>query len=138
MTLSASPLQVVTSYFQALAEGRVTEALAMLDKNVEWHQPGKNRFSGVHRGPEAVGNLIGDMMAVSAGTFSLAVAGAMMVNGDLVAVPVHFSGQRQGAGLNQDGIDLITVREGKIVTVQLFSSDGPAEDAFWGKTEGKN
>ena len=28
--------------------------------------------------------------------------------------------------------DLLTVRDGKIVEVHLFTEDGPTEDAFWG------
>ena len=62
----------------------------------------------------------------------MTVAGEAMVNGELVAVPVRFSGQRDGASMDMTGIDLLTIRDGKIVEVHLFSEDGPAEDAFWG------
>lgn len=134
MSTSTSPLDVVTTYFGALAEGRVPDALALLDVNIEWHQPGANRFSGIHRGPDAIGALLGSMMEVSQGSFALAPTGPLMVNGSLVAVPVHFTGSRDGIELDQDGIDLITVENGKIVAVHLFSYDGPAEDTFWGKT----
>lgn len=133
MSTSPSPLAVVTSYFGALSEGRVADALALLDSNIEWHQPGANRFSGIHRGPEAIGALLGGMMEVSQGSFTLAPTGPLTVNGNLVAVPVHFAGSRDGIELDQDGIDLITVENGKIVAVHLFSYDGPAEDTFWGK-----
>ncbi|MGO1409530.1 MAG: nuclear transport factor 2 family protein [Brachybacterium sp.] len=127
-----TPTQVVTDYFQALAEGRIPDALGYLDPQVQWHQPGDNRFSGTHTGPDAVSELIGGMMTVSQGTFALAPTGPLMANGDLVAAPVQFTGDRGEVQLDQGGIDLLTVRDGKIVTVQLFSSDGPAEDTFWG------
>jgi ketosteroid isomerase-like protein len=55
-----------------------------------------------------------------------------MVNGDLVAVPVRFSGRRGAASMDMAGIDLLTVRDGRIVEVHLFSEDGAAEDKFWG------
>jgi uncharacterized protein len=74
------------------------------------------------------------MMEVSGGTFQLAVAGPAMVNGDLVAVPVRFTGQRDGAFMDMGGIDLLTVRDDRIVEVHLFSEDGAAEDTFWGQT----
>lgn len=131
----SSPASVTADYFQSLAEGRVADALAALDPHVVWHQPGENRFSGVHIGPDAVAELIGGMMATSQGTFALAPTGPLMVNGELVAAPVRFTGAHNEGKLDQAGIDLLTVRDGKIVTVHLFSSNGQAEDAFWGPVE---
>ncbi|WP_293878355.1 nuclear transport factor 2 family protein [uncultured Brevibacterium sp.] len=131
---TATPVKVVTDYFTALSEGRVEDALSYLDPDVTWHQPGNNVFSGVHTGPDAVNKLIGGMMSVSQGTFAIAPTVPLMENENLVAAPVQFTGQRDDVTLDQAGLDLITVRDGKIVTVQLFSADGPAEDAFWGKS----
>lgn len=34
--------------------------------------------------------------------------------------------------MDMAGMDLLTVEDGKITQVRLFSEDGPAEDAFWG------
>lgn len=133
MSNEITPVAVVEEYFSALAQGRVPDALAAFDPQVKWVQPGTNRFSGTHVGPEAVGALIGAMMEVSAGTFAVAPTGPAMGNGELVAVPVRFTGTRDGAKLDQPGVDLITVRDGKIVAVALFSCDSPSEDAFWGQ-----
>ena len=71
-------------------------------------------------------------MEISEGSFALEVSGPLMVNGDLVAVPVRFTGRRTGASMDMAGLDLLTVRDGKIVEMHLFSEDGNAEDAFWG------
>ncbi len=131
-TANNTPIQVVADYFQALSEGRVQDALDCLDPQVKWHQPGNNQFSGIHTGPDAVYQLIGAMMSVSERTFSVAPTGPLTANGDIVAVPVHFTGNRNEIKLDQAGVDIITVRKGKIITVHLFSSDGPAEDTFWG------
>lgn len=127
-----SALAVVEGYFDALGRGDVEAAMGALDPDVVWHQPGHNRFSGIHQGPQAVAAMVGGMVAVSGGTFTLSVAGRPMVNGERVAVPVRFGGRRQGAAMDMAGIDLLTVRDGSIVRVDLFSEDGPAEDRFWG------
>lgn len=127
-----TPAAVAASYFDALGRGDVPTAMAQLSPSVVWHQPGSNRFSGDHSGVDGVGALLGGMMEASAGTFQLAVTGPAMVNGDLVAVPVRFSGSREGASMDMAGLDLLTVRGGKIVEVHLFSEDGAAEDGFWG------
>ena len=128
-----SPAVVAAKYFDALAQGEVPTAMALLAPDVVWHQPGANQFSGDHVGGDGVGKLLGGMMEASQGTFQLRVDGAVMINGDLVAVPVRFSGQRDGAAMDMRGVDLLTVRDGKIIEVRLFSEDGAAEDAFWGQ-----
>lgn len=55
-----------------------------------------------------------------------------MANGELVAVPVRFSGERADASMDMAGVDLLTIRDGKIIAVHLFSEDSADEDAFWG------
>jgi len=128
-----TPAAVAATYFDALGRGDVPTAMAQLSDAVVWHQPGANRFSGDHVDAEGVGALLGGMMEASQGSFQLAVTGPAMVNGDLVAVPVRFSGQRDAVSMDMAGVDMLTVRDGRIVEVHLFSEDGPAEDEFWGR-----
>lgn len=129
----ASPATVVTTYFDAVSRGDIPTAMAQFSLDAVWHQPGENRFSGDHVGLESIGALLGGMMEVSEGSFQLKVTGPVMVNGELVAAPVRFTGARSDASMDMTGVDLLTVRDGKIVTVHLFSEDGAAEDAFWGR-----
>ena len=128
-----TPTAVATTYFDALGRGDIPTVMAQFSDAVVWHQPGGHRFSGTHVGVAAVGALLGGMMEASEGTFALAVAGPPMANGDVVAVPIRFSGNRADASMDMAGVDLLTVRDGKIVEVHLFSEDAPSEDAFWGE-----
>ena len=127
-----TPAAVAETYFSALGRGDIPTVMAQFSDDVVWHQPGGNQFSGDHHGVGEVGALLGGMMEASAGSFQLIVAGAAMVNGDVVAVPVRFTGNRADATMDMAGLDLLTVRDGKIVEVRLFSEDGHAEDLFWG------
>lgn len=129
-----APLAVATAYFDALAAGDIPAAMGHLDPQIVWHQPGDNRFAGEYTGPDGVGALLGSMMDVSQGSFQLIATGPAMANSDLVAVPVRFVGSRTGASMDMAGIDLLTVRNGKIVEMHLFSEDGSTEDAFWGQS----
>jgi ketosteroid isomerase-like protein len=129
---SPAPLAVVRSYFDALSAKDFATVAAMFADDIVWHQPGENRFSGTHRSSAAVGEMIGGMMAVSEGTFELSTTAAPMVNGTLVAVPVHFTAKRDGAAMAQAGVDLLRIEGDKIVEMWLFSSDPQSEDAFWG------
>ena len=106
--------------------------MAQFSEDVLWHQPGANQFSGAHHGADGAGALLGGILEASAGSFQLVVDGPAMANGEAVAVPVRFSGSRVDATMDMAGIDLLTVRGGKIVEVRLFSEDQPAEDLFWG------
>ncbi|MCP2635401.1 nuclear transport factor 2 family protein [Microbacterium sp. HD4P20] len=128
-----TPASVAATYFDALASGDIPTVMAQFDDSVIWHQPGANQFSGVHRGIRGVGALLSGMMTASEGSFQLAASGPSMVNGELVAVPVRFTGSRSDAAMDMAGIDLLTVRDGKIVEVHLFSEDGASEDTFWGR-----
>lgn len=129
----STPADVASTYFDALGRGDVPAAMDLLSPQVVWHQPGMNQFSGDHAGVDGVGALLGGMMKVSEGSFKLAVTGPAMVNGELVAVPVRFTGARPHASMDMAGVDLLTIRDGKIVSVHLFSEDGAVEDHFWGR-----
>lgn len=127
-----STLAVARKYVDAVAAKDFGAVADLLADDIVWHQPGANRFSGVHRGSAAVDQLLGGMMTISEGTFELSVTGVPMVNGDQVAIPVHFAGRRTGAEFEQDGVDVLRIDRDRIVEVRLFSSDQDAEDAFWG------
>lgn len=89
-----TPVAVAAAYFDALDRGDIPTVMAQFDEAVVWHQPGANRFSGDHAGVTGVGALLGEMMEASQGSLQLTVTGPMMVNMDLVAVPVRFTGRR--------------------------------------------
>jgi ketosteroid isomerase-like protein len=129
---STTPLAVIGRYFDALSAKDFATVAGMFADDIVWHQPGANRFSGTHRGSAAVNEMIRGMMAVSGGTFELALTAAPMVNGLLVAAAVRFAAQRDGTTMAIDGVDLLRVEGDGIAEVWLFTADQQAEDAFWG------
>jgi len=127
-----TPLAIVTTYFDALEAGDLATVAAQFADDVVWHQPGDNQFSGVHRGSDAVGAMLGGMMAVSEGTFSLKRNAPLLVNGELVAASVRWTAKRSGAEMDGTGVDLMRVVGGEVVEVWLFTADPAQEDSFWG------
>ena len=125
-------LEIARAYVTAVQQGDQAALGELLSPGIIWHQPGNNRFSGTHTGIAAVGGLLGRMMEVSKGSFAITAANRFMANGDLVAMEIEFSGERDGVTLSQPGIDLLRLSEGRIVEVWLFSSDPAEEDSFWG------
>lgn len=125
-------IEIAKTYIKAAQTGDQATLGAIISTDVIWHQPGNNQFSGTHRGMGNVGPMLGKMMELSKGTFTIIRADHYMANGDWVAIAIEFSGDRGGSKLHQSGVDLIRVEGGKIVEVRLFSSDQAQEDAFWG------
>jgi uncharacterized protein len=128
---STETLAVARRYVDATAAKDFAALDGLFAEGIVWHQPGNNQLSGTHRGATAVRELMARTMAISEGTFELAVTGAPMVNGTVFAVPVHFSAKRQGAELSMDGVDVLRVESGRIAEVWLFSDVQEGEDAFW-------
>lgn len=127
-----SQIDIAKNYIRAAQTGDQALLASLLSPDIVWHQPGKNRFSGTHRGLPALGAMLGGMMEVSGGTFTISRADRFMENGNWVAIHLEFQAQRDGARLAQSGVDLLRIEDGKIVEVRLFSSDQDEEDAFWG------
>jgi ketosteroid isomerase-like protein len=125
-------IDIAKGYIKAVQSGDQAALGALISPGVIWHQPGNNQFSGTKNGIAAFGAMFGAMMAVSGGSFGITGAHRYMVNGDLVAIEIEFAATREGATLNQPGIDLLRIVGGQIVEVWLFSSDPAQEDAFWG------
>lgn len=131
--MTEANIDVARSYFQAIQTGDLDTVGKLLDKDVVWHQPGANRFSGVRKGREDVFQMLGGMMEASQGSFAIDKVHALMGNGELVATTIHFVGRHDKSSIAMDGVDLLRFKDGKIAEVWLFSGDPAAEDAFWGQ-----
>lgn len=125
-------LTVAQRYADALAAKDFAAVAAIFADDIVWHQPGSHRFSGTHQGANPVNELLGGMMTHTQGTFELTVTGEPMANNDLVVLPVHFAGTTNDRTMDMDGVDLLRIDTDRIAEVWLFSTDQPAEDAFWG------
>jgi ketosteroid isomerase-like protein len=126
-------IDIAKTYITAVQTGDQATLGGIISPDVVWHQPGNHQFSGTHRGMAVVGPMLGKMMAVSNGTFTISRADHYMANGDWVVITLEFAGEANGITLQQPGVDLIRIEGGKIVEVRLFSSDQDQEDVFWGR-----
>jgi uncharacterized protein len=126
-------IDIAKRYIHAVQTGDQAGLGSLISPEVVWHQPGKNRFSGTHRGLPDVLRMIGGMMTVSHGSFRIERANRYMENGGWVAIELDFSAERDGMKMAQSGVDLLRIDNGQIVEVRLFSSDQAEEDRFWGQ-----
>ena len=62
----------VRSAFDAFAKGDVDTLRESMDQDAVWYVPGRNQFSGDHRGVDAILGFFGKTMGLSGGTLSCA------------------------------------------------------------------
>jgi len=123
--------EVIEYYLKALETGDVPKAFSVFTPDARWHQPGNHKFSGVKKGLEEIGNMLGAMMENVAGSLVVKPNGALMESDNLVACPVRFTATKGSKSIDMKGVDLFEVKEGKITQVWLFSDDQQQEDMFW-------
>lgn len=120
---------IVENYFNALAKGDVAKALTCFASNVKWHQPGKNKFSGIKSSPDEIGQMIFGMIEDAGGSLIIRPNGLMQESDDLVAAPIRFTAAKRNQSLDMGG--LFEVKNGEIAYVWLFSENQQNEDGLW-------
>lgn len=132
--METQPQRVVRDFLTAVQHNQFDLVGAALHPQVQWSQPGHNRFSGPKHSRDEVFAMVGAMQEAAAGTLALTAIDALSENGHQVACRVHWkAAQPPGGLLDVDNIDVYTVENGLITQVQVFSADAAHEDAFWGK-----
>jgi len=132
----ASPTSVVRDYFAFLQVGNIEALFDLFDDNIIWHQPGDNRLSNTYVGKAELSVLFQNFMDISGGTFKIDEVSTIMANADFVTANLKFSATRCQyfeVSMSMAGIDVMKVKDGKIMEVWLFSEDQDSEDHFWGK-----
>ena len=105
---------------------------SLMADDIRWHQPDHNPFSGTHQGKENVLRMIGGLIKHTGDTLQLSPNGAAMANGDLIACPFRLAGKSGDKSIDQPGLLLLEMRDGKFGQVWLFAEDDAAGDDFLG------
>jgi ketosteroid isomerase-like protein len=128
--MTSKNVDIAREYFEAVQKGDLVRVGELLDEEIVWHQPGANQFSGERKGRDAVFAMLGGMMEASQGSFAIDkidVSHGQRRHGG------RFDPLRRGARgrvHEHGGVDVLRLKDGKIVEMWLFSGDQVAEDAF--------
>jgi len=131
-TMEQQTLQVVTDFVNAVQQVNLEKLGALLHPEINWEQPGNNRFSGTKKSSGEVFQMVGGMFEVSQNTMSLAAIKTIAVHGDQASVVLTWKASRPGAELHTDNVDVYTVKDGKIVAAKIYAEDIRQENIFWG------
>jgi uncharacterized protein len=126
--------QVASEFLTAVQKGDNEKLAALLHPNVEWNQPGNNRFSGIKKSSTEVFQMVGGMFELSANSLTLTEVKVLTVNGNQAACLIHWrAAHPTGALLEVDNIDVYTVENNRITKAIVYSENVEQENFFWGK-----
>jgi len=132
--METQAMQVVSEFLTAVQQGNQAKLAAAIHPNIEWNQPGNNRFSGTKKSSTEVFQMVGGMFEATSNTLALTDIKVLTANGNSVACLVHWkAAQPNGGTLDVDNIDVYTVENGQIVKAKVYSADIAQEDEFWMK-----
>ena len=124
-------LAIVQEAWEKWVAGDLEGFLGLWEPSGVWTQSGHSRVSGSFQGVEEMAKMAQVVFEVSEGTLKaqpieLAAAGEESVLGYF-----HAEGQRPGATINQDAMQRVVVRNGKIVSVLNVLINQDEVDAFY-------
>ena len=125
-------MKVFDAYRDALERGDFAGVFATLSDTIVWHMGGESSLSGTVVGKQALEERLGEFAKRSGGTFKVITNWAAS-NKCFVAASVVSVAQRDADTLNDPGIDLFKIENGKIQEVWTFAEQQSAEDTFWDK-----
>ena len=123
-------MKVFNTYTEALSRGDFEAAFETMADTIVWHMGGESSLSGIIKGKQALGERLGEFTKRSNGTFRVITNWAAS-NDCFVAASVVSLAEKGNEKLNDPGIDLFKIEDGKIQEVWTFAQYQTVEDKFW-------
>ena len=123
-------MKVFNTYTEALSRGDFEAAFETMADTIVWHMGGESSLSGLIKGKQALGERLGEFAKRSNGTFRVMTEWAAS-NDCFVAASVVSLAEKGNEKLNNPGIDLFKIEDGKIQEVWTFAQYQTVEDKFW-------
>ena len=123
-------MKVFNTYTEALSRGDFEAAFETMVDTIVWHMGGESSLSGIIKGKQALGEHLGEFAKRSNGTFRVMTEWAAS-NDCFVAASVVSLAEKGNEKLNDPGIDLFKIEDGKIQEVWTFAQYQTVEDKFW-------
>ena len=130
MELAAQNEELLAEGYRAFAEQDMDTIHRTFHPDIVWHAQRLGILGGDHEGLDAVLQFFGRTMELTAGTFRIEVK-EILANTQGAAAVVRSSATRGGRTLDSHQIQHFHMKDGQVVEVWQFVSDGPAVEAFW-------
>ena len=127
----SSSLSVAQQAWEYWVAADLDGYLSLWHEDGVWTNAGHSRISGPRRGREAIGQVAQTVFEVSGGTFRAYPVELAASGDDVVLGRFHMVAERDDVVVDQDGLQRLLIRDGKIVTLDNLFSDEAAMDAFF-------
>jgi uncharacterized protein len=122
--------ELVRRGYDAFSQGDMDTFRELFAPDIIWHPSTQGPLSGDKRGVDEVLQFFGQTMALADGNFRVEVHD--VVGGDDHVVGLHTArGARAGRTMEDRGILVFHVRDGKVTEVWQYLEDQSAVDRFW-------
>jgi uncharacterized protein len=127
----ASPTAIVRRFYQAFVTGDMATIDSLVTDDVSFHVPGTGSNAGDYQGKQAVFGFFGKAMDTTGGSLKLELLD-VMAGQDHVAALATYRAEREGrTPLQNNLVQLIKLRDGRIAQSWFHSRNQYEVDAFW-------
>jgi ketosteroid isomerase-like protein len=116
--------------FDAFGRGDMAAIAELFADDIVWHSPGNSPLSGDYKGRDSVLALFGKIAELSGGTLKVEVHD-ILANDEHGVVLTRGTAQRGGKSLDDNGVQVFHLRDGKAVESWFHPGDQAAADRFW-------
>jgi len=116
--------------YDAFGKGDMDAVRSLFADDIVWHAPGRNPLSGDYRGVDEVLQTFGKLFEMTGGTFKLDIHD-VIANDEHVVVLARSTAERNGKKLDDTGVQVWHVKDGKATEQWLHPGDAHATDEFF-------
>lgn len=116
--------------YAAFATGDMAALDALFADDIIWHVGGRSPLSGDYKGKEAVFAMFGRLAQETGGNFRIEIHD-VLANDEHSAALITTTGERNGKSLNEKGVGIFHIRDGKVTESWGLTEDQYAADEFF-------
>ncbi|GGS92082.1 nuclear transport factor 2 family protein [Nonomuraea spiralis] len=124
-------ITVASNTYDAIAKGDLEDLGRLLADDVVFHVPGRGPMARDYSGKDAVLGYLAELLKATTGTLRLEPE-SYLVGDDQVAAVLRIRGERDGRTLDDRGMQLFRIADGKISERWSFPLDPYSVDEFFG------
>jgi hypothetical protein len=121
---------LIRAGYDAFLNGDLAGVAGFLHEDVVWHVGGTSPLAGEYKGHGELMALFGRLAEYTDGSISIA-ARDILTSEDHVIVLTRMTGRRSGRMLEDDGVAVFRVVDGKAAEVWVFAENQGAMDSFF-------
>ncbi|HYU57619.1 MAG TPA: nuclear transport factor 2 family protein [Actinomycetota bacterium] len=116
--------------YAAFSSGDMDALNELLADDIKWHVGGRSQLTGEYEGKEAVFGLFARLVELTGGSFKVDLHD-VLANDEHTVGLIHATADREGKHLDDNGVQVFHVRDGKITEAWLHPGDAYASDEFF-------